>query len=106
MVQKTGVPVMMYTSEQQEKFFVSQIKWIMQIPNPDVYIFRFIEKQVVPVVKIIVHAGVHRFVLEEIPGNSYSIDVVVNNKKMWITSSDCVNDLLNIKQNLLQSYEK
>lgn len=97
---------MTYTREQQEKFFVSQIKWIMQISNPDVYIFRFIEKQVVPAVKIIVHAGMRRFVLEEIPGNSYSIDVVVDNKKMWITSSDCVNDLLNIKQNLLQSYEK
>ena len=98
---------MAYTiREQQEKFLVSQIKWIMQIPQRDVYVLRWIDKSVVPATKITVFAGMHKFVLDEIPGNSYSIDVIVDGQKLWITSSECMAEITSIQNQLLQEYDE
>lgn len=89
-------------SKQTEKFLVSQIKWIMQIPNKNVYIDNVIG--VPGLIKISVDVIGHRFVLEEIPGNSYSIDVVLDGKKFWVTGRDTVTELLIIKDLLKQQY--
>lgn len=98
---------MAYTTyEQQEKFLVSQIKWIMQIPQRDVYVLRWIDKSVVPATKITVFAGMHKFVLDGIPGNSYSMDVIVDGQKLWITSSECMAEITSIQNQLLQEYDE
>ena len=89
-------------SKQTEKFLVSQIKWIMQIPNKNVYIDNVIG--VPGLTKISVDVIGHRFVLEEIPGNSYSIDVVLDGKSFWVTGRDTVTELLRIKNQLKQQY--
>ena len=89
-------------SKQTEKFLLSQIKWIMQIPNKNVYINNVIG--VPGLTKISVDVIGHRFVLEEIPGNSYSIDVVLDGKNFWVTGRDTVTELLRIKKQLKQQY--
>ena len=89
-------------SKQTEKFLVSQIKWIMQIPNKNVYIDNVIG--VPGLTKISVDVIGHRFVLEEIPGNSYSIDVVLDGKNFWVTDRNTVTELLIIKDLLKQQY--
>lgn len=89
-------------SKQTEKFLVSQIQWIMQIPNKNVHINNVIG--VPELTKISVDVIGHRFVLEEIPGNSYSIDVVLDGKNFWVTDRDTVTELLIIKDLLKQQY--
>lgn len=96
----------MITREQQEKLLVSEIKWIMQVPNPEVQIYHWVEKFVVPAVKITVYAGGHRFILEDIPGNNSSLDVVVDNRQpFWVTGRETSAELLNIRQMLLNKYD-
>jgi hypothetical protein len=89
-------------SKQTEKFLVSQIQWIMQIPNKNVHINNVIG--VPGWTKISVDVIGHRFVLEEIPGNSYSIDVVLDGKNFWVTDRNTVTELLIIKDLLKQQY--
>lgn len=89
-------------SKQTEKFLVSQIQWIMQIPNKNVHINNVIG--VPELAKISVDVIGHRFVLEEIPGNSYSIDVVLDGKNFWVTDRNTVTELLIIKDQLKQQY--
>ena len=94
------------TRAEQEKLLVADIKWIMQIPNPDVSIYHWVEKFVLPAVKITVYAGGHNFVLEDIPGNTSSLDVAVDNKKpFWVTGRENATELLNIRQQLLDKYD-
>lgn len=89
-------------SKQTENFLISQIQWIMQIPNKNVHINNVIG--VPGLAKISVDVIGHRFVLEEIPGNSYSIDVVLDGKKFWVTDRNTVTELLIIKDLLKQQY--
>jgi len=95
---------MTQTREQKEKLLVSEIKMIMQIPNKDVHVMNWVEKFVVPATKITVSAGRHYFILDEIPGNSYSMDIVVDGRKMWVTSEACAQELFTLRQLLIDQY--
>lgn len=97
---------MAYTREQYEKFLISTIKWIVRIPDKEVRIWHWLDKSVVPAIKISVNAGHYNFVLDEIPGNSYSMDVEVNGKKAWLTTPDSVQEAFSIRNQLLEQYQQ
>lgn len=93
---------MAVTHEQQENKLVKTIKRIMQMPNKDVSVYSWVDKYVFPASKITVHAGDLYFVLEDIPCNSFSMDIEVNGKKLWVTTLERVAELIDIKNLLLQ----
>jgi len=94
------------TREQIENSFVADIEKIMSLPIQKVDVYRWTDKFVFRVVKITVYAGGRYFVLDEIPGNTSSLDVVVDGKPFWVTGQKNFNKLVNIRGQLLEQYNK
>ena len=97
---------MKHTREQTEHSFVADIKSIMNLPIQKVDVYRWTDKFVFHVVKITVHAGGRYFILDEIPGNTSSLDIVVDGKPWWVTHQNNVNELFNIRDQLLKQYDR
>ena len=96
---------MKHTREQTEHSFVADIKSIMNLPIQKVDIYRWTDKFVFHVVKITVHAGGRYFVLDEIPGNASSLDIVVDGKPWWVTGRESVDAVFQIRKQLLEQYD-
>ncbi len=93
------------TREQMEKSLVADIQLIAQMPIDFVTVRHWTDKIVFPAVKITVYAGLRSFVLEDIPGNASSLDIVVDGKPWWVTGRESVNAVFQIRKQLLEQYD-
>lgn len=91
---------------QESVKMVIEIKEMLNKPNKKVEILHWLDKSVEPATKVTVTTEVGYFILDEIPGNSSSMDIYVNNKFMWVTDNACFNELLKIRNKLVEQYDK